>query len=295
MQALGEIINGMFGNMKENMEKPINTSENPIPPKEYEYRGEDGWLYCKQCHERRTRPGLRCAEIYRKCKCQTEAEERQKEIERQAEKQRRIDRLINMSLLGERYKNANFENTELGSKSFNVAYKRCKKYCEVASQVLDRGIGIYLFGDKGTGKTRLTACMANNLMIKHHYTTLFTNFSEISKEIRESFNKNTESERKILHRLSEVDFLFIDDLGVERVTKGEQDLWLQEKIYDVINARYNNKAPVIFTSNFSLRELIETRGIDDRTVDRIMEMTEIMRIEGTSYRAKMKRNNEKLF
>lgn len=289
MQALGEIIAKIEASTLD-----LTKYETPQVEKD-EYRGEDGYIYCRNCNTRRTRKGLRYPEVRMICKCQTEERDKKQEIERQAEKQRRIDRLINMSLLGERYKNVNFENTELGSESFNVAYKRCKKYCEVASQVLDRGIGIYLFGDKGTGKTRLTACMANNLMSKYHYTTLFTNFGEISKEIRESFNKNTESERKILHRLSEVDFLFIDDLGVERVTKGEQDLWLQEKIYDVINARYNNKAPVIFTSNFSLRELIETRGIDDRTVDRIMEMTEIMRIEGTSYRAKMQRNNEKLF
>lgn len=271
-------------------------SSNYMAPeaREDEYRGEDGYIHCCQCHGKRTTQGFFGREVRCICNCQAEERDRQRELEKQAEKQKRVEKLVDLSLLGERYKTVSFETTEPGSESFNIAFNRCQKYCEVSDKVLNRGIGIYLFGNKGTGKTRLTACMANSLMRKY-YTTLFTNFSEISKEIRDSYNRGRESERKIISRLSEVDFLFIDDLGVERVMKGEQDLWLQEKIYDVVNARYNNKAPIIFTSNYSLRELIETRGIDDRTVDRIMEMTEVMRIEGNSYRAIAKQNTENLF
>lgn len=266
----------------------------PPEEREGEYRGDDGFIHCSVCHGKRSTQGFFGREVRCICHCQSAEIERNREIEKQRAKQKRIEKLIDMSLLGERYKGVNFETTESGSDSFNTAFKRCKKYCEVSDKVLDMGMGVYLFGNKGTGKTRLTACMANELMKKYH-TVLFTNFSEISKEIRGSFGKGTQTEQKIISRLSEVDFLFIDDLGVERVMKGDQDLWLQEKIYDVINARYNNKAPIIFTSNFSLRELIENRGIDDRTVDRIMEMTESMKIEGNSFRALAKQNTEKLF
>ena len=285
-----ESLKGIFKEMAASMQN--STNYEPPQVREDEYRGEDGFIHCSKCHGKRSTQGF-TREVRCICNCQAAERDRQQELERQAEKQKRIDKLVDLSLLGERYKTVSFETTEPGSESFNVAFNRCRKYCEVSDKVLNMGIGIYLFGNKGTGKTRLTACMANNLMRKY-YTTLFTNFSEISKEIRESFNKDRQSERKIISRLSEVDFLFIDDLGVERVMKGDQDLWLQEKIYDVINARYN-KAPIIFTSNFSLRELIETRGIDDRTVDRIMEMTEVMKIEGNSYRAVAKQNTEKLF
>lgn len=261
---------------------------------EDEYRGEDGFIHCSLCHGKRSTQGFGNREVRCICTCQATERDRQQEIERQQAKQKRLEKLIDLSLLGERYKNVSFETTKPGNESFNTAFKRCRKYCEVSDKVLDMGIGIYLFGSRGTGKTRLTACMANSLMRKYH-TVLFTNFSEISKEIRNSFNRGTQTEQKIINRLSEADFLFIDDLGVERVVKGDQDLWLQEKIYDVINARYNNKAPIIFTSNYSLQELFENRGIEDRTVDRIMEMTEVMKIEGESYRALAKQNTEKLF
>ena len=236
-----ESLKGIFKEMAASMQN--STNYEPPQVREDEYRGEDGFIHCSKCHGKRSTQGF-TREVRCICNCQAAERDRQQELERQAEKQKRIDKLVDLSLLGERYKTVSFETTEPGSESFNVAFNRCRKYCEVSDKVLNMGIGIYLFGNKGTGKTRLTACMANNLMRKY-YTTLFTNFSEISKEIRESFNKDRQSERKIISRLSEVDFLFIDDLGVERVMKGDQDLWLQEKIYDVINARYNNKAPII--------------------------------------------------
>lgn len=294
MQHIGAAINDFMEEIKRNKARTVNESKTPLDPKADEYRGEGGWLYCKKCGERRTEAGGMRDEVRRLCPCLVEEREKQKELEKQAEKQRRIEKLVRMSLLGDRYKDCNFENTEQGSESFNIAFKRCKRYCEVSNKVLDKGIGIYLFGNKGTGKTRLTACMANYLM-RNYYTTLFTNFTEISKEIRASFNQKDNTEKKILNNISSVDFLFIDDLGVERVAKGEQDLWLQEKMYEIINTRYNNKSPIIFTSNLSLRELIETRGIDERTVDRIMEMTEPMKIEGNSFRARAKKNTEYLF
>jgi DNA replication protein DnaC len=113
--------------------------------------------------------------------------------------------------------------------------------------VLERGTGIYLFGNKGTGKSRLTACMGNELM-NNHYTVLYTNFSEISKKI-------IGSKEDFIKQLATIDFLFIDDFGTEKVTKGNEDIWLQEKVFEVINKRYIENKPIIFTSNYSLTTL----------------------------------------
>lgn len=254
---------------------------------------KDDIIYCKKCNTPRMCMGftrmVRCI-----CDCQAKERDRQIEIERQIEKQKRIDKIKQTSLLGEKYKNVSFENTDTSNEDFKKIYVRCKRYCEVADKVLDKGIGIYLFGNKGTGKSRLTACMANEL-IHNYYTVLYTNFSEISKYIRNTFNKTNDSEYEFLERLTNVDFLFIDDFGTELVTKNDQDLWLQEKVFEVINKRYNNNKPIIFTSNYSLRELIEERGVADKTIDRINEICEVMKLEGSSYRRKVKEEREILF
>lgn len=98
-----------------------------------------------------------------------------------------------------------------------------------------------------------------------------------------------------LKRLTSIDFLFIDDFGTEIVTKNNQDVWLQEKIFEVVNKRYNNNKPIIFTSNYSLRQLIEERGLADKTIDRINEVCEVMKLEGNSYRKFLKEQREKIF
>ena len=286
MKSLNDILNNNFidKNMT-NLLDTINLEEEYI---------KDNIIYCKKCNTPRMCEGLFGRMVRCICKCQAEERDKQEELERQKEKQRIVDKIKQASLLGEKYKNVSFENTDTSNDDFYKIYSRCKKYCEIADVVLEKGIGIYLFGNKGTGKSRLTACMANELM-NNYYTVLYTNFSEISKYIRGTFNKFGDTEYDFLERLTSIDFLFIDDFGTELVTKNNQDLWLQEKVFEVVNKRYNNNKPIIFTSNYSLRQLIEERGIADKTIDRINEMCTILKLNGDSYRRKVKDEREDLF
>ena len=261
-----------------------NTSVDSFTLREDEYR-KDNMIYCKNCDTPRTcylteKTIVRCI-----CKCQEIDRDEKLRKEEENKRLMKLEKIKKASLIGERYKNTSFENTELGrNTTFDTAFKRCKKYCEVSEMVLDEGMGIYLYGDKGTGKTHLMSCIANDLMNKG-YQTLFTNFFEISKMIRSSFGSASVNENEYIDRLATIDFLFIDDLGTERVKTNEGDLWLQEKIFDVLNKRYNMKKPTIFTSNHSLRELISERGFMEKTIDRIAEMsTAIIKVEGSSYR-----------
>lgn len=272
-----------------------NTPNNNREMKEDEYLGENGFYYCKQCNTPRQCIGFfEDRKVNCLCKCQ-EAERKKEMALKEAERKRKqIAELLKKSLLGNRYVNARFETSETGfNPSFDEAYKRCKKFCEVAPAVLKRGYGIYMYGDKGTGKTHLTACMVNELT-SHLYECLLTNFFEISREIRSTFNDRRKSEEEYIKRMANVDFLFIDDLGTELVQRNGEDNFLQEKIFEIINLRYNNNKPTIFTSNNSLNELINERGFMQKTVDRIYDMTKtaIMRIDGQSYRL---REGEKLF
>ena len=275
--------------MAEILERVTEASMRNLTDNVYE---KDGILYCIKCNTPRQTTiknpftgednVVGCI-----CKCQKEALEREKAEAEQRHRQAQIDALQRDSLLGERYKEVAFKNTETGvNKSFDEAFARCRKYCEAAGEVLENGYGIYIFGDKGTGKTRLTACMANDL-IGQGRPVMFTNFFEISEIIRKTYSKQSESESAVISKLANIDFLFIDDLGTEKVTQGGEDNWLQGKIFEILNKRYNNKKPTIFTSNHSPRELVEERGMMDKTVDRIVEMSSaILKITGKSYRQK---------
>ena len=254
------------------------------------YEGEDGLLYCTKCHT------LRCTKepvpMFGKrmpvvCECMKEAERKQKEREEQEDKLRRLDRLRGASLLGERYKDTTFDKTDLSRPDdFQKAFQRCRKYCQIPDVALEHGYGMYIYGDKGTGKTHLTACMCNEL-ISQMKQCLFTNFFEIAKLIQSTWSGNADS-AAVIRRICEVDFLFLDDLGTERLTKDGEDNWLQGQVFDIINKRYNNKKPTIFSSNYSLNELIKDRGMMEKTVDRIGEMsTATIKLCGDSYRRKI--------
>ena len=256
------------------------------------YKGEDGLLYCTKCHTLRVTENV--IPVFEKrmpipCKCMREAEQKAKSKEEYNRKMQMLDKLRTASLLGDRYKDTKFESTDLSvGGEFEKAFRRCQKYCDIADDALAKGYGMYLYGNSGTGKTHLTACICNALIESYHQC-LFTNFFEISRLIRSTFNRNAEAEG-VIKRICDIDFLFIDDLGTELLKKNGEDNWLQEQIFDIINKRYNNKKPTVFSSNYSLNELIEQRGMMEKTVDRIMEMsTAIIRVCGESYRATNRR------
>ena len=156
---------------------------------------KDGLKHCKVCdnplqtviqhpitHEDRV---VNCI-----CKCIQEQMRKEEEQRRSFEKQQEIEKLQKNSLLGDRYRNTTFEKTQLGNNDmFDHAFIRCKNYCEISSKVLEEGYGMYIYGDSGTGKTHLTACMVNELT-KQHRQAMFTNFFEISQIIRGTFNNS---------------------------------------------------------------------------------------------------------
>ncbi len=221
------------------------------------------------------------------CKCMQKQQEKEKIRQEKQERMRKIEKLKRLSLLGERYKNATFENSKTGiNSSFDRAFKRCHKYCVLYEETIKNGYGIYLFGDKGVGKTYLTACMANDLIVKC-VPVLFTNLFEISKAVKSTFNRESSlTEQNLIERFANIEVLFFDDLGTEVFSKSSGDTWLQSLLFDIINKRYNSKKATIFSSNHSLNELINKSGIAEKTVDRISEMTSeaVMKIEGMSLR-----------
>lgn len=259
------------------------------------YIGDDGRVHCRKCHGFRDTEKVIEAFGQRMpvwCDCMKEAKRKEEEKAKYERKMQRLDELRSASLLGERYKNTTFETTDLDRPDdFVKAFHRCEKYCEIINTALQNGYGMYLYGDSGTGKSHLTACICNKL-ITEYQQCLFTNFFEISRMIRQTFNKSSTDAETIIKRICEIDFLFIDDLGTEKLQKNGEDNWLQEQVFDIINKRYNNKKPTIFSSNYSLNELITDRGMMQKTVERINEMsTAIIKLSGSSYRMKNKPKN----
>lgn len=269
----------------EKMEVNMQTFNFDLKQNEYL---KDSMIYCKQCNEPKLYYFKEMGRYVRvACSCDQKEYEEEQQRKQQEMLMQRIKTLQSASLLDERYRGVTFANTQLegADETFINAYNRCLKYCENYEEVLKNAYGIYLVGGTGTGKTHLTACMVNYLLEKS-IPCIFTNFYEIVRLIRSTWGRNVQ-ESEMIDKIINVPFLFIDDFGTERVLTNGNDNDMQDKIYEVINRRFNAKKPTAFTSNNTFKQLIEEKGLMKKTVDRLVGMCNaIIEVKGESYRLK---------
>lgn len=149
-------------------------------------------------------------------------------------------------------------------KMVSDACKIIKTYLDDFESQKERGMGLYIWSrTKGSGKTRIAAGIANELM--KNYAVKFAVSLTILQEIKNTWQRDTKySENQLLDALYTTDILVIDDFGVERPAD-----WINDKMYQIINERYINRKVTIFTSN----DPLETLQYDDRITNRIKERT----------------------
>jgi DNA replication protein DnaC len=255
--------------------------------KKHPTKGNRG--YCKKCDTIATAISF-CGNPV-KCLCHhlTKKRDEEESAIKQQDKLKQIEHLRHLSLLSEKYKDVRWNVTKTGvNTSFDTAFNRCFRYSQIPDEVQKNGFGIFIWGDKGVGKTHLTAAVANSLLSKG-IPVLFTNLYRISKAVKGTFAKGSEkTEQQLVDEFTNINFLVFDDLGSEVFTSKQEDNWLQGLLYDLINERYNSGKPTIFTSNYNLNGLITERKIMDKTIDRIQEMTKgaVIHIQGESRRSK---------
>jgi len=148
---------------------------------------------------------------------------------------------------------------------------------ESAIEQLSKKKGIYFFGDVGTGKTFMAAAIAK-MAIKKGINVKFLNTGELLENLREEFDNPKDEEESLFFEMMHFDgILVLDDIGSEKIS-----VWARERLYLIINKKYEEMLPIIFTSNCDLEILSARMG--DRVSSRIVEMTEILHITGPDKR-----------
>jgi len=109
---------------------------------------------------------------------------------------------------------------------------------------------LILRGGFGCGKTHLAAAIAN-FCIERGVAVLFATVPDLLDHLRATFAPNS----SVLYdsRFDEVrtaPVLILDDLGTESGTS-----WAQEKLFQIINYRYNAQLPTVITTNHELEEI----------------------------------------
>ena len=110
--------------------------------------------------------------------------------------------------------------------------------------------GLIITGKSGVGKTHLAGAIANRL-IETDKIVLMGRLTTLLDMIKETFRDNTKSENELIELYSNVDMIIIDDLGTERISS-----WALEKLYTIIQNRFENGLPIIITTRFDKNGLI---------------------------------------
>ncbi|MGI1659614.1 MAG: ATP-binding protein [Desulfitobacterium sp.] len=188
------------------------------------------------------------------------AEEERKQKEEQEAKRVRAEKLFNQSKMGVRFRNRTFDNFIIGPQN-EKAYKTMKRYSENFKKYANQGIGFMLSGPYGSGKTHLAGALTIDLINKG-VPVIFGTLISLLGKIRQTYSHNwtQEDELAILETYSTVDLLIIDDLGKERASE-----WSLEKLFSIVNARYENNLPIIITTNYGMETLIEKLSTNQNT------------------------------
>jgi DNA replication protein DnaC len=209
--------------------------------------------------------------------------------------ERKARALWEQARIPRRYQNCSLDNFEVHNDSHKDALKISRQFVK---NYPAQEVGLLFIGPCGVGKTHLAVAIIRELLEKKNVSCSFYDFRELIRDIQSSFTPESNlSEAEILAPVFEVEVLVLDELGAKRPTA-----WVEETVFYIINQRYNQKRPTIFTSNyFDVDEEEDKREKmykekDDSLVSRIgyrlrsrlYEMSKVVNIQGDDYRKLVK-------
>jgi DNA replication protein DnaC len=145
-----------------------------------------------------------------------------------------------------------------------------KAVASVRSYISQPSGWLLIRGGYGCGKTHLAAAIANGCL-SAGVPLLFVNVPDLLDYLRGAYNPNVEETfDDRFNEVRDAEILILDDLGTQNATP-----WAEEKLYQILNARYVAKRPTVITTNLDLDEL--DPRLYSRLSDRILvEEVEIL-------------------
>ena len=249
MNSIQEVLGNMFRDRRLAEDEYVNE--------------QDGLVYCRNCHTPR-QAAIRssdgsimfCPPVLCDCKrAERDVEDAMREARRRVEE---IERLKCECFRDRRLLDFTFDN----DKGYNPVISKAKRYVELFNDMEARGMGLLLWGNVGTGKTFIAACVANALM-EQGVPVYMTNFMRVMNQM---MGMTGPDRNAFLDELNRYRLLVIDDLGAEHDSS-----FAVERVFSVIDSRCQSGKPMIVTTNLSMAQMRVPRDISHaRIFDRVL-------------------------
>jgi DNA replication protein DnaC len=164
------------------------------------------------------------------------------------DEEERLSRLRRYSNLGP-LSRLSFDNLSERGRSPNARHQETFAAAVKAGRAFadDSAGWLVLTGPSGCGKTHLAAAVAGKC-VERGRAALFMVAPDLLDHLRAAYQPGNDiGYDDLFEMLKNAPVLVLDDLGVQSSTA-----WAQEKLFQLINHRYNARMPTVFTTNLGL-------------------------------------------
>ncbi|AAM67594.1 DNA replication protein DnaC [Buchnera aphidicola] len=171
----------------------------------------------------------------------------------------KMQRVLGRSGIRELYMNCSFENYKIEHDGQRKVLKAAKRYAEEFNE----NIASFIFsGRPGTGKNHLASAIGNYLIL-HGKSILIVTVADLMSNMKGTFSGTSNiTEENLLHNLSSVDLLMIDEIGMQTESRYEKVI-----INQIVDRRSSSKRSTGMLSNLDHRGMKNLLG--ERVIDRM--------------------------
>ncbi|WP_343192189.1 DNA replication protein DnaC [Buchnera aphidicola (Formosaphis micheliae)] len=193
----------------------------------------------------------------------------------------KMQKILGRSGIRELYMNCSFDNYHIQHEGHQKVVSAARKYAEEFNE----NIASFIFsGRPGTGKNHLASAIGNHLILNGKNVLIVT-VADLMSNMKNTFNgTNNITEENLLHNLSNVDLLMIDEIGMQTESRYEKVI-----INQIVDRRSSSKRSTGMLSNLDhlgMKSLLGERVIDRMRLGNSLWLT----FEWNSYRKYIKGN-----
>ena len=181
-----------------------------------------------------------------------------KEAERAEKRRMHLRSISNLDA----FRDKSFKNFNPHVPGIQEAYKIAQAYAN------DPDGWLLLIGRNGCGKTHLAAAIANQHLAKGSLV-LFATVPDLLDHLRATFApSSTVVYDQLFSSMREAELLILDDLGAE-----QNSPWASEKLFQLLNYRYNSRFPTVITTN-----KMRLQAVDERIRSRLTDTSLVIEV-----------------